>query len=105
MVPASACGADPAAGEVAEEGQVALDCVEEMREGAGADVKEGLGGDGADGTVDVDVPFFGGLEGGFESVEVGDDVVGFGATTEEVQDRLGGLVMGTCCSRAKKALR
>ncbi len=37
------------------------------------------------------------LECVFEGIEVGDDVFGFGAAAEEVEDGLGGVVVRFCC--------
>jgi len=50
---------DAAVGEVSEEGEVSLDGVEEVGEGAGADVQEGVDDDGSNERVHVDALFGG----------------------------------------------
>lgn len=60
-VPTATCAADATACEVAKKRKVALNGVEEMREGPGSDVKKRLNCNVSDGVVDVDMAFFGGF--------------------------------------------
>jgi len=54
-----------------------------------------LDGDGTDDGVCVDVTI-GYFQGVLQGIQMGDDVCGFGAPAEEVQHRLGGVVVCIC---------
>jgi hypothetical protein len=92
----STCAAGYAAvRKIAEEGQISLDSVEEVGEGAGADMEQGVDDDGPDQSVDIDT-FFRGFESAFESFEVGNDILDSRSSTEEIQDGLSGVMILIC---------
>lgn len=85
---------DAARGEVAEEEDVALDGVEEVREGARADVQQGLHGDGAHDRVDVHVALARLGDRVPDGLEVGHHVFGLCARAELVEHALSRVVVG-----------
>jgi hypothetical protein len=67
-------------------------------ERAGTDVEEGLNSYGTDEAIYVYVAFVRGFQLTFQCVEMGDNILGVGPSSEKVEYRLSSFVMWMCFS-------